>query len=117
MDMESLLTLCRKYRDLGNAVADQLDSVVAGHDVTEQNQNALDLISRTFLVDIGRLTDDEDLIEEAGELMEEFAAARETDEAQQVCCGEKGCHHGCSEEDRCSACAGRGDCTYPAEGR
>ncbi len=112
MTMDTLLKLCRKYRDLGNAVADQLDAVAAGGDPSEQNGNALDLAYRRFLVDVAR-TDDEELAEEARELMDDISISGQREDAQQVCCGQKRCNHLCTEDDPCSCCAGRGDCTYP----
>lgn len=61
MTLDTLLLLCRRYRDLGDAVSDQLHAVaVNGESVEQQNPNAMRLALK-FLDSCDRLGVDDAL--------------------------------------------------------
>lgn len=78
MRLEELLTICEAHRDLGNAVGDQLNSLIVDRDGDPEsyNPNALDLIRRDFLSVVERLAKmagDEDLLDDLDWVRAEMA--------------------------------------------
>ena len=65
MDLELFLELAKSYNGLGWAVQEQLESVVKGEPMEEQNSNALRMIADW----LGGACDD---VEGAGDLAEEL---------------------------------------------
>lgn len=72
MRLESLMRICRAYNNLGWAVQEQLDSVLADN-ASKCNPNALAMIEKEFVREVKRAADDsrdERLLEEIEEVIE-----------------------------------------------
>lgn len=54
MDLQKFLNLCRAYRNLGDAVARQLDDICEDDPIEEQNPNAMKLVEK-FLRDAAKV--------------------------------------------------------------
>ena len=70
MDLSDLLHICKAYRKLGDAVAEQIEDAACG-DFSECNPNALEMIDRELLQKVARHTnsqEDEQLREESAYL-------------------------------------------------
>jgi hypothetical protein len=69
MKVSEFLSLARSVMRQGDAITEQLDAVVAGQPLEDQNPNALRIISFEILRELA-LVEDEELAEDAFDLME-----------------------------------------------
>lgn len=88
MNLETLIELCQKFRDLGDSVGSQLADVIEDPSITsihDQNGHALRIADREFLEAVALVAkDDED-----EELLEDIASLREAIEDASTAC--RGC--------------------------
>ena len=81
MDLSELISLCTLYNNLGWAVQEQLDSVMQGEDLNDQNNNALEMI-RDFLGDVletGIHSGNHSLINDVEEIIDDITTHLESE--------------------------------------
>lgn len=73
IDMLTLIRLCHGYRDMGNAITDQLDKFAEDPDLGAEdfNSNAVDVFM-AWLEDVADLTHEFTLSDETRSLMEDI---------------------------------------------
>jgi hypothetical protein len=72
MDLQDLLYICKAYRNLGDAVAEQVWDAGAG-ELDKCNPNALEMIERDFLrVAFRAARDDDELLDELAQVMRDI---------------------------------------------
>lgn len=57
MDLQEILNICRAYRDLGDAVAEQIEAIVDNR-FDDANPNAVRMIHERFLEPVARVARD-----------------------------------------------------------
>lgn len=76
MNFSDILRICKAYRNLGDAVGDQLQKAADGEPLEDMNPNALRMIDKEFLRLVQRVTsrdsDPYGIGDEAEELSEEI---------------------------------------------
>lgn len=76
MTLTTLLRLCKAYRDLGDAVAEQVIAIDNGDSAANQNANALRLADEQFMSEVTRLAqNDADLLSEVQDWRENAGLA------------------------------------------
>jgi hypothetical protein len=72
MDLSTLIRLCRDYRDLGDAITEQLHDMAGGVDASELNGNAVREIRKWLRLHVRDHLDEEGKDEVDG-LLEEYS--------------------------------------------
>ena len=78
MDLSDVIDICRAWDRLGWAVQSQLDAVLDGRDIEDQNPNAMEMVDEflAVVVEKAEWVGDGDLGDQARDLRERIAASR-----------------------------------------